>query len=97
MAPLWPYPVNTELTVDSFSPELVSMVDPSHTTASGTAETVSYSVLWGMTALENTTHTLVASMAVGGQFVVMDGLMCCLRFFSSRYSSFIPFFIAIPF
>jgi len=75
LSPKWPYSVNTQLSLDGGPGEVVDLVDHSSPTTGGGAETVAYSAVWGKTGLANTQHQLVASMAPGGQFVVVDGFI----------------------
>jgi hypothetical protein len=76
MAPLWPYTVNTVVTVDDYPPVLVDMTDPSNSEPVGNPPTVASSVLWGMSGLANTEHTIVMSMASSGMYIVVDALVC---------------------
>jgi hypothetical protein len=76
MSPLWPYPVNVKLTLDStVSPDTLDLTDLSRPNGGGPMETVQSQVLWGKSGLANTAHTLVVSRATGGQFVVVDALV----------------------
>jgi len=75
MSPKWPYPVNTELSVDGGPGQVVDLQDYSRPATSGGPETVGYSVVWRMTGLANSQHQLVASMAPGGLFVEADGFI----------------------
>ncbi|KAJ6610523.1 hypothetical protein B0H10DRAFT_1802149 [Mycena sp. CBHHK59/15] len=79
LAPRWPYAVNTQLTLDGGSSIIVNLTDPkASTTAAGGSESAGFSVAWSATGLTNTSHTLVASMASTGQFIIVDGFMCIL-------------------
>jgi len=75
MAPLWPYTVNTVVTIDSGNPNLVDMTDYSSSAPVGSGPTVQSQVLWGMSGLANTEHTVVFSMMSGGRYVVVDALV----------------------
>jgi hypothetical protein len=73
-SPLWPYVVTTRITLDSGVPYDLDLED--HTPGVGGAEeTVQSQVVWGAAGLANTAHTVVASMAPGGQYVVVDAFM----------------------
>lgn len=74
MAPLWPYAVGCEASVDGSSPVLVSMQDTSHTTSGG-SEDVASAVLWGMKDLSNSSHTLQISFADSEQFMALDAIV----------------------
>jgi len=75
-APLWPYPVNTMLTVDNNITLTVDLQDPSVpvTEVYGGEETAQSSVRAVFKGLSDGEHTLVASMAPGGRYVIMDAL-----------------------
>jgi hypothetical protein len=75
MAPLWPYTVNTVVTLDSDPPYLIEMTDPSESEPVGNPPTVESQVLWGQSGLADTEHTLVMSMASSGMYVIVDALM----------------------
>lgn len=73
LSPLWPYVVNTAISLDNHPPFPVDLTDTAHLSQGGIAETVKYQVVWGATGLENTTHTVVASMVpTDGSYVVVD-------------------------
>jgi len=79
MAPLWPYSVTTQLSLDGAPPVLVSMQDMSVPATPLTGpEIVQSQAIWGMSGLANTQHTLIASMQGSNAEVEMDGLMCVL-------------------
>jgi len=78
IAPLWAYPVNTIINIDNgnitYNVDLDDHALPQ--TESGLQENIGWSVLWGSGELENTLHTVVASMPPGGpQYVVVDAFM----------------------
>jgi hypothetical protein len=75
MAPLWPYTVNTVVTLDNGAPTLVDMTDPSGNQPVGSPPTVNSAVLWRAIDLANGQHTLVISMASSGMYIVVDALM----------------------
>jgi len=79
MAPQWAYPVNTIINIDNGN--ITTNIDlDDHAlpqTASGLAESIKCSVLWGSGELENGQHTVIASMPPGGPpFIVVDAFMC---------------------
>jgi hypothetical protein len=74
LAPLWPYTVNTLVTLDSNQSFVVNLTDSLSGTV-GESEDEPATVLWSLTGLTNTQHTLVASMWDEGIYVVMDALM----------------------
>lgn len=74
-APLWPYAVGVDITLDSEPSVLVPLIDTSRPTSDGGSETVPSQVVWSATGLANTTHNLLVSFAAGYQFAIVDGLM----------------------
>lgn len=75
---LWPYTVNTAVSLDSATPVLLDLVDhsrPSVTVTNSSTETVQSHVVWGATGLANTSHTLVISVGVGQPCAIVDTLM----------------------
>jgi hypothetical protein len=76
MAPLWPYTVNTAISLDSGPSTLVNLTDPNHTSGSGA--TVESQVVWGMAGLANTQHNLLMFVGPGQPYAVVDGLMYVL-------------------
>ena len=79
MAPEWPYTVNTVLTLDSDPPVVVSMTSLNTLPIGSVGPNVVSQVLWGRTGLSNTEHTLVASLAAGARYIVVDALMYVLE------------------
>jgi hypothetical protein len=75
MAPLWPYTVTTEVTLDGGPPQLIQMIDPLLSEPVGSQPTVNSAVLWGQTGLPDAQHTLVMSMAPSGMYVIVDALV----------------------
>jgi hypothetical protein len=76
MSPLWPYPVNSMVTLDGNRSECVNLQDLSHPAVEGGPEIVRSAPLWSATGLDDVEHELVVSMCPGGQFVVVDAFMC---------------------
>ncbi|KAG8859384.1 hypothetical protein FRB96_004599 [Tulasnella sp. 330] len=80
MSPLWPYPVTSQLTLDNGASVEVDLQDHSVTSTSTQGEeTVQSAPVYGFTGLENGVHTLVVSMAAGGQYVIADAFMYTLE------------------
>ena len=79
MSPLWPYVVNTALSIDSGAVTLVDLTDRSRPYVSvvvgNVSETVQSRVVWGSTGLANTQHTLSISIGTGQTYAIVDGLM----------------------
>ena len=75
MSPLWPYIVNTEISLDSGPSTLVDLVDYSRPRTDGGPETVKSHVVWNATGLANTQHHLRISVGVNQPYAVVDGLM----------------------
>jgi hypothetical protein len=77
MSPLWPYVVNTALSLDSAPPVLIDLTDHSKPNASvGLGpETVQSKVVWGETGLAVKQHTLVISVGAGQPYAIVDALM----------------------
>ncbi|KAK0473903.1 hypothetical protein IW261DRAFT_1341976 [Armillaria novae-zelandiae] len=74
IAPLWPYAVNTEVTLDNSS-TIIDLTDTSTKSVGTGPETVMWNVRWSRTGLSNTPHTLRISMAPSGQYIVVDAIM----------------------
>jgi hypothetical protein len=86
-SPLWPYAVDTLLTLDSEPPVVVTMTDPSESLPIGSVgPSVISQVLWGQTGLSNTQHTLVISLAPGARYIVVDALMSVEILCRPKYS-----------
>ena len=82
LAPLWPYLVNTAVSLDSGPITLIDLVDhtaSSPSTAQG-PETIQYHVVWNATGLANTHHNLLISVGAGQPYAVVDGLMYVFSF-----------------
>jgi hypothetical protein len=74
MAPLWPYLVNTAVSLDSGSTVLLDLTDHSQQ-ANGGPETVASHVIWGVTGLSNIQHSLVMSVGSGQPYGIVDALI----------------------
>ncbi|KIK70017.1 hypothetical protein GYMLUDRAFT_67275 [Collybiopsis luxurians FD-317 M1] len=74
MCPLWPYAVGAQASVDGSSPVSIDMQDHTHTTTGG-SETVASAVLWGMTGLSNSSHTLQISFWDTQQYIALDAIV----------------------
>jgi hypothetical protein len=86
MSPLWPYPVNSMLTLDGKAAECVNLQDLSRPETDGGPETVQSAPVWGIEGLEDVEHELVVSMCPGGQYVVVDAFMWVLPLFVPFHS-----------
>lgn len=75
MSPLWPYLVNTAVSVDSAQPILIDLVDHSKPNVGVGPETVQSKVVWGEAGLANKQHTLVISVGAGQPYAIVDALM----------------------
>ncbi|KAK0493338.1 hypothetical protein EDD18DRAFT_417654 [Armillaria luteobubalina] len=75
LAPLWPYEVDTEVTLDNGPSAIIDLTDTSVTSVGHGSETVMWNVRWSRTGLSNTSHTLRMSMAPSGQYIVVDAIM----------------------
>lgn len=76
LSPLWPYPVNTAVSLDSGPIFLIDLVDHSSPTSPVQGpETEQSQVVWNATGLENGSHRLVISVGAGQPFAIVDGLM----------------------
>ncbi|KAF9269041.1 hypothetical protein L218DRAFT_983681 [Marasmius fiardii PR-910] len=73
LAPLWPYAVSTSLSLNGGPKQSVNLTDPYATPTQGGAEPSPWSVRWSATNLPNATHTVIASISIGGTYVVVDG------------------------
>ncbi|KAJ6494323.1 hypothetical protein C8R45DRAFT_1135093, partial [Mycena sanguinolenta] len=63
LAPLWPYPVFTDITLDDNQVFTVNLTDPNSPSAvQGAPESAMYSVRWSATNLNNTAHTVVLTI-----------------------------------
>ncbi len=75
LSPLWPYRVNTAISLDSSPASLIELVDNSRPGTGQGPETAPFRVVWSATGLANTQHTLQISVGVGQSFAIVDGLM----------------------
>lgn len=75
MSPLWPYLVNTAVSMDSAPPVLIDLVDHSKPNVGVGPETVQSQVVWGEAGLANKQHTLVISVGAGQPYAIVDALM----------------------
>ncbi|KZV84256.1 hypothetical protein EXIGLDRAFT_842356 [Exidia glandulosa HHB12029] len=75
-APLWPYIVNTTVTLDNGTSHFLDLTDYDSLGKDGTGqvETVLSQVRWSQTGLEDKEHTLVATMAPGAIYLVVDAI-----------------------
>jgi hypothetical protein len=78
LSPLWPYTVNTAVSLDSGSITLIDLVDHSRPSTGQGPETVQSQVVWNATGLTNTQHNLRISVGAGQPFAIVDALMYVL-------------------
>ena len=83
LSPLWPYTVNTAISLDFGPSTLVDLVDHSRPSTKGGPETVRSQIVWSATGLVKTQHNLMISVGTGQPYAIVDGLMCVLL--SSKY------------
>ncbi|KAG8808396.1 hypothetical protein FRC17_003979 [Serendipita sp. 399] len=83
LASLWPYKVDSYISLDGGPPQLVDMTAPAGTTApSGVTvgdEVVSYGTRWSAKDLANTTHTVTITQGPS-TFAVVDGFRYTVPF-----------------
>jgi hypothetical protein len=89
IAPLWAFPVNTSINIDD---NITQTIDLENYTATAlmldnSAESDPYAVLWESGLLENTSHTVVLSMATGGQYVIVDAFGYRIFMFTAAANS----------
>ena len=89
MSSLWPYVVNTAISLDGGAPVLLDLQDHSQPNAGGGPPTAKSRIVAKADGLENKQHTVRVSVGVGQHYAIMDMLMCeyrCLYFcfFSSN-------------
>jgi hypothetical protein len=75
MSPLWPYLVNTAISLDSAPLVLIDLVDHSRPDVGMGPETVQSQVVWGEAALGNRQHSLVISVGANQPYAIVDTLM----------------------
>jgi len=75
LSPLWPYAVSVELNLDDGAGVTIDLTDPLATPTSGGPETAPWRPVWGATGLSNSSHSLVVSMPIDGNFAVVDGFI----------------------
>ncbi|TFK33252.1 hypothetical protein BDQ12DRAFT_691300 [Crucibulum laeve] len=81
LSPLWPYLVNTAVSLDNGPIALVDLVDHSRPQDPNQGpETVQSTAVWGASGLANTQHTLVVSVGAGQPFGIVDAFMCVLLY-----------------
>lgn len=72
MSPLWPYSVDSAISLDSGPLETVNLTD-SLPASDGSFENVQSNAVWGKTGLTNGPHTVVVSKS--SYYVVVDAFM----------------------
>lgn len=80
LSPLWPYAVNTAVSLDSGNATLVDLVDHTRPTSPDQGpETVQSQVVWSATGLKNEPHVLTMFVGAGQPFGVVDAIVYVLR------------------
>ena len=75
VAPLWPYLVNTAVSLDSGPITIIDLMDHSSPNTGQGPETIPSQVVWQATGLANTQHNLLISVGPGQPYAIVDGLM----------------------
>jgi hypothetical protein len=75
MSPLWPYLVNTAVSLDSAPPVLIDLVDHSKPNVGVGPETIQSQVVWGEAGLVDKQHTLVIFVGAGQPYAIVDALV----------------------
>jgi hypothetical protein len=73
-SPLWPYVVNTMVSVDGGDSTCLNLEDYSGATAPDGMETQQSVPVWGVSGLSNSQHTLLVSGCPGGPYVILDAI-----------------------
>ena len=76
LSPLWPYPVNSLISLDGDVGECVDLYDRGGVSDAEGSETVRSDIVWQRLNLSNTRHTVRVSACPVGDFIVVDGFMC---------------------
>ena len=92
LAPLWPYRVNTAVSLDYGPITLIDLVDHSSPDTGQGSETIPYQVVWNVTGLTNTQHNLLISVGAGQPYAVVDGLMYVLYLYLLKLGQLIMVF-----
>lgn len=90
LSPLWPYTVNTAVSLDYGPITLIDLVDHSRPNTGQGPETVQYQVVWNATGLANTQHNLLISVGAGQPYAIVNGLMYVLFFLFSPSRTLFP-------
>ncbi|KIY73926.1 hypothetical protein CYLTODRAFT_485065 [Cylindrobasidium torrendii FP15055 ss-10] len=77
LSSMWPYPVNSTVTLDGEDSVFLNLTDPGATPANGGSASAQWGPRWFKTGLSNTTHELVVTMSSkqGGTWIVVDGFI----------------------
>ncbi|KAJ7264149.1 hypothetical protein C8J57DRAFT_1070198 [Mycena rebaudengoi] len=79
LAPLWSSSVGAQVAIDGIAPTTIDLQDRGVPPELGFGkETVASQVVWGVSDLPNTKHTVVISLPQTKLMVVLDGLMYVL-------------------
>lgn len=75
LSPLWPYNVNTAISLDSSPVSLIDLVDHGKPDRNQGSESVPSGVVWSASRLSNTQHILRISVGAGQSFAIVDALV----------------------
>ncbi|RDB19845.1 hypothetical protein Hypma_013131 [Hypsizygus marmoreus] len=75
LSPLWPYTVNTAVSLDAGPSVLIDLVDHSRPDVGAGPETVQSQAIWSAVGLPNAAHKLVISVGAGQPFAIVDTLI----------------------
>jgi hypothetical protein len=76
MSSLWPYVVNTAISLDGGAPVLFDLQDYTQPNAGGGPPTAKSRIVAKADGLENTQHTVRVSVGAAQHYAIMDMLMC---------------------
>jgi len=75
MSPLWPYTVNTAITLDDGPLVLLDLVDHNHVNTGGGPATVKSQIVAKATGLEYMKHTIRISVGANQPYAIVDSLI----------------------
>ena len=71
-SPLWPYAVDSLISIDGGPGDCVNLRDPTRNSSVDGVETETSAPRWRRIGLQNTQHSVVVSHCANGSFVVVD-------------------------
>ena len=71
-SPLWPYAVDSLISIDGGPGECVNLRDPTRNSSVDGVETEASAPRWRRVGLQNAQHSVVVSRCANGSFVVVD-------------------------